>query len=195
MPPVTASLTGSPPGVHRQVQLAVQPPFCAGDGLAPAPGAGAVRMGLDVAGVNHQPLEIRVIQHRFQQPGPLAPVPASGRSGDGCSSSPRSPGADRAKAPQSAVSNTPRSQTVDCPWPGDPFCLLLQATEAANVSKPGQKDRAFDALLSYPHLYHSYITHIHHSNLPSSPYLTTPLKRYFWLQRLFLSRQYHRHLP
>ena len=46
-------------------------------------GAGTVRMGLDVAGVNHQPLEIRVIQHRFQQPGPLAPVPPAAEAAMG----------------------------------------------------------------------------------------------------------------
>jgi hypothetical protein len=31
-------------------------------------------MGLDVAGVNHQPFKIRVLNHRLQQPGPHAPV-------------------------------------------------------------------------------------------------------------------------
>ena len=36
---------------------------------------GAVGMGLNVAGVNHQPLKIRGIHHRFQHPGPLASVP------------------------------------------------------------------------------------------------------------------------
>ena len=40
-----------------------------------APGSGTVGMGLDIAGVNHQPLKIRVINHRLQQSGPHAPIP------------------------------------------------------------------------------------------------------------------------
>ena len=40
-------------------------------------------MGLDIAGVYHQPLEIRVINHRLQQSGPHAPVPPAAEAAVG----------------------------------------------------------------------------------------------------------------
>ena len=40
-------------------------------------------MGLDIAGVYHRPLEIRVINHRLQQSGPHAPVPPAAEAAVG----------------------------------------------------------------------------------------------------------------
>ncbi len=174
MPPVTASLTGSPPGVHRESTARCSllfSPFCAGDGLAPAPGAGAVRMGLDVAGVNHQPLEIRVIQHRFQQPGPLAPVPPAAEAAMGVLPVPviRRQVTPRRPSPQYPTHRVHKQSIV--PGRATPFaCSSRQQRLQAFpylVRKVVPSMRCCHTPTPLPHTLHC--------NVPSSPYLTTPL--------------------
>ena len=58
-----------------------------------------------MTGVNHQPLKVGFVGYRFQQLGPDAMVPASGSSGDGCSSSPRSPAASPARGRRAGAQN------------------------------------------------------------------------------------------
>ena len=63
--------------------MGARSPLLCGQWLVAAPGPGAVGMGLDVAGVKHQPFIIRVIHHRLQQPGPDVPVPPAAEAAVG----------------------------------------------------------------------------------------------------------------
>ena len=80
VPSVTASLTGIPWESTARCSLLFSPLLC---GQWTDFRAGAVGMGLDIAGVYHQPLEIRVINHRLQQSGPHAPVPPAAEAAVG----------------------------------------------------------------------------------------------------------------
>ena len=86
-----------PPCLNRQLSIPPPPgatccsaPFGAGNSLISAPSAGTVG-SLDVAGVYHQPFDQG---HPSSNSPAHTPGPASGRSGGGCSSSLRSPGAN-----------------------------------------------------------------------------------------------------
>ena len=50
-------------------------PFCAPHGLIASNRSGPMWMQFDMRGVDHQPLQVRVIDHLVQQVGPDAPVP------------------------------------------------------------------------------------------------------------------------
>jgi len=50
-------------------------PFCTSYGLVASPGSSPMGMNLDVAGVDHQPLKIRIVDDGVQQPLPDAPIP------------------------------------------------------------------------------------------------------------------------
>ena len=111
VPAVTAQPYRHSVGVHRQVQLAVEPPFVRAMAWLPPRAPGAVGMGLDVAGVKHQPFIIRVIHHRLQQPGPDVSGPRQRRSGGGCSPVPVvrgqiPPGGAGAQNPEHGVDET-----------------------------------------------------------------------------------------
>ena len=163
MPPVTASLTGSPPGVHRQVQLAVQPPFVRAMAWLPPRGAGTVRMGLDVAGVNHQPLEIRVIHHGFQQPGPLAPVPPAAEAAMGVLPVPvvRGQVTPRRPSPQYPTHRVHKQSIV--PGRATPFACSSRQQRLQTFPNPVRKIVPSMRCCHTP----TSITHTHHSNLPS----------------------------
>ena len=74
MPSVTVSLTGIPWASTARCSLLFSP-FCADNGLTPTPGPGTVGMGFDIAGVDHQPFKVRVVNDRVQQLLPHSPVP------------------------------------------------------------------------------------------------------------------------
>ena len=73
MPSATINPTGTPweSIANRTLLFSLS---CAGYRLASTSGASAVRIGLDLAGFNHQAFEIGDIHDCFQQPGPLALV-------------------------------------------------------------------------------------------------------------------------
>ena len=77
VPSVTASLTGIPWESTVMCSLLFNPLFC-GRWTDLRPGSGTVGMGLDIAGIDHQPFEIRVIHRRLQQCRPYSP-PEPGR--------------------------------------------------------------------------------------------------------------------
>ncbi len=123
-------------------------------------------MHLDMAGVNHQPLKVRVIDHAVQEAATERRGPASGKTGDEYSSSPRNRAAGHVKVHRCVESRTLHSETVDCPVPAAPPCQPPQEGESAAVSKPAPKGRADDAMLSYapPHT-RSLTTAIYHYQL------------------------------
>ena len=81
-PAVTRKLTGIPCASTAKC-IWYWGPFSATNGLIAAHRAGAMLMRFDIAGVNHQPLQVRRVNHGFQQLGPdafLAPAMATDAS-------------------------------------------------------------------------------------------------------------------
>ena len=128
----------------------------AAHGLVAATSPSPVGMHLDIAGVDHQPLEVRVIEA-----GPRSHGPASAKTGDGHSSSPRSLVAGPARGPQCARSRTPRPKTGGYPGSVVPSGQHLPAKATASVPTPDPKGRDGDAPLSSSH------SHTVPHNLPS----------------------------
>ena len=159
---VPASRGNPPPGA-----VCCSAPFCAAHSLIASAGPSSVRMHLDVAGVDHQPLKVRVIDDRIQKLFPYTSIPPATKAmvnNLGYSSSPRSPVAGLATAcpvldtgePQSADSKTPRSETGGCTRPVALFSRAPQAKGVSRVPRPSQKCRDADVPLSYPHPTHSH---------------------------------------
>ena len=71
VPAVTTIRTGIPWASTAGCGF-VSAPFSAADGLIAAPGANAVLVYLDLTGVNHQPLKVRVVNQGCLQFGPDA---------------------------------------------------------------------------------------------------------------------------
>ena len=55
-------------------------PFCTSDGLIASAGPSPMGMNLDVAGVDHQPLKVRIVDNRIQQLFPDAPIPPAAKA-------------------------------------------------------------------------------------------------------------------
>ena len=51
--------------IYRPMQFGVGAPYSATNGLIAAHRARAVLMHSDIAGVNHQPFQVRFVNHRF----------------------------------------------------------------------------------------------------------------------------------
>ena len=62
-------------GHQRPGAVCCSAPFCAAYGLIASPCSSPVGMNLDVAGVYHQPLKVRIVDDRIQQLLPDTPVP------------------------------------------------------------------------------------------------------------------------
>ena len=58
-------------------------PFCEADGLIAPTGPSPMRMNFDVAGIDHQPLKVWVVDDGIQQLGPDTPVPPAAKAAMG----------------------------------------------------------------------------------------------------------------
>ena len=87
-------------------------------------------MNLDVAGVDHQPLKVRIVNDRIQQLFPDASVPPPAKAAMGVLPVPVIRRQVPPRSLRYAESKTPRSETAGCPWQVDLFCLRPQATGA-----------------------------------------------------------------
>ena len=125
---VPASHGNPPPGA-----VCCLAPFCTSYGLIASPRPSPMGMNLDVAGIDHQPLKVWVVDNRVQQLVPDASIPPATKAPMGVLPItviwPRNLAAGPASEPQCAESKTPHSETTGYPWPDDTFFLLLQASE------------------------------------------------------------------
>ena len=131
-------------------------PFCAAYGLIASPGPSAMRMNLDVACVDHQPLKVRIFDDPLQQLVPDTAVSPPAKASMGVLPVPVIRRQVPPGAPQYAGSKTPRSRKAGYPGLDAPFCLLHQASKVSIVPKPCPKGRDADALPPYLNSTHSH---------------------------------------
>ena len=110
-------------GHQRPSAVCCSAPFCAAYGLIASPCSSPMGMNLDVAGVYHQPLKVRIVNYRIQQLLPDTPVAPATKAAMGVlpvpvigwQVPPRSPGAQN---PEHRVQKQPvvSSRTTPFAW-------------------------------------------------------------------------------
>ena len=157
-------------GHPRPGAVCCSAPFCAGHGLIAATSPNPVGMHLDVAGVDHQPLKVGIVNHRLQKLGPDVSVPPAAKPPMGVlpvpvvrGQIPPQPapylirGSAGAQNPEHCVQKpaiVPVSRHGAGSGPGGPPCQLPRASGAASAPRPDPKGHADDAMRSSPDTSH-----------------------------------------
>ena len=131
--------------VATTAAIVISTPSCAAYSLIAPTGTSPMRMSLNVGGVDHQPLKVRVIDDRIQELLPYPSIPPATKATMGVL--PVSV-IRRQVSPQSPSTQIPRHRIQEqpgCSWPADLSCLRRLAKGVLRIPKPGPKYRDADA--------------------------------------------------